>query len=130
MRRAILEEGNLLRRVVRDVYTKDMKEILVQGKEAYKETKRYMSQVLPGASRSVKLYKNKEPIFVKHNVEKEVIKMFEPEVKLKSGGYIVINPTEALVAIDVNSGGTTKERNIEKTALKTNLGLQKKSLNN
>ncbi len=117
----IHEEGNLLRRVVRDVYTKDMKEILVQGKEAYQETKRYMSQVLPGASRSVKLYKNKEPIFVKHNVEKEVIKMFEPEVKLKSGGYIVINPTEALVAIDVNSGGATKERNIEKTALKTNL---------
>ena len=70
---------------------------------------------------SVKQYKNKEPIFSKHNVEKEIIKMFDPEVKLKSGGYLVINPTEALVAIDVNSGGATKERNIEKTALKTNL---------
>ena len=117
----IHEEGNLLRRVVRDIYTKEMKEVLVQGKEAYQETKKYMSQVLPGCSKFVKLYKNKVPIFTKHNVEKEIIKMFDPEVKLKSGGYIVINPTEALVAIDVNSGGATKERNIEKTALKTNL---------
>ncbi len=117
----IHEEGNLLRRIVRDIYTKDMKEILVQGKDAYKETKKYMTQVLPGCSKFVKLYKNKEPIFIKHKVEKEVIKMFNTEVKLRSGGYLVINPTEALVAIDVNSGGATKERNIEKTALKTNL---------
>ena len=117
----IHEEGNLLRRIVRDVYTKEMKEVLVQGKDSYKETKKYMTQLLPGCSKYVKLYKNKEPIFAKYNVEKEIIKMFETEVKLKSGGYIVINPTEALVAIDVNSGGATKERNIEKTALKTNL---------
>ena len=117
----IHEEGNLLRRIVRDVYSKEMKEILVQGKEAYSETKKYMSQVLPSCSKFVKLYKSKEPIFTKHNVEKEIIKMFDQEVKLKSGGYLVINPTEALVAIDVNSGGATKERNIEKTALKTNL---------
>ena len=114
----IYEEGNLLRRIVRDVY---MKEIVVQGKEAYQETKKYMSQFLPGCSKFVKLYKNKEPLFSKHNVEKEIIKMFETEVKLKSGGYLVINPTEALVAIDVNSGGATSERNIEKTALRTNL---------
>ena len=80
-----------------------------------------MSQVLPSCSKFVKQYKNKEPIFTKYKVENEIIKMFEPEVKLKSGGYLVINPTEALVAIDVNSGGATKERNIEKTALKTNL---------
>ena len=117
----IHEEGNLLRRVVRDIYTKEMKEVLVQGKNAYQETKKYMSQVLPGCSKFVKLYKNKEPIFSRYNVENEIIKMFDTEVKLKSGGYIVINPTEALVAIDVNSGGATKERNIEKTALKTNL---------
>ncbi len=117
----IHEEGNLLRRVVRDVYTKDMKEVYVEGSEAYKETKKYMSQVLPSCSKFVKQYKNKTPIFTKYNVEKEIIKMFNQEVKLKSGGYLVINPTEALVAIDVNSGGATKERNIEKTALKTNL---------
>ena len=117
----IHEEGNLLRRIVRDVYTKEMKEVLVQGKDAYQETKKYMSQVLPGCSKYVKLYKNKEPIFTKYDIEKEITKMFEAEVKLRSGGYIVINPTEALVAIDVNSGGATKERNIEKTALKTNL---------
>ena len=117
----IHEEGNLLRRIVRDIYSKEMKEILVQGNQAYKETKKYMSQVLPGCSKFVKLYKNKEPLFSKHKVEKEIIEMFDTEVKLKSGGYLVINPTEALVAIDVNSGGATKERNIEKTALKTNL---------
>ncbi len=117
----IHEEGNLLRRVLRDVYTKEMKDILVEGKDAYQETKKYMSQVLPSCTKFVKQYKNKEPIFAKYKVENEIIKMFNPEVKLKSGGYLVINPTEALVAIDVNSGGATKERNIEKTALKTNL---------
>ena len=98
-----------------------MKDVLVQGKESYKETKKYMSQVLPSCSKFVKEYKNKEPIFSKYKIEKEILKMFEPEVKLRSGGYLVINPTEALVAIDVNSGGATKERNIEKTALKTNI---------
>ena len=117
----IHEEGNLLRRVLRDVYTKEMKEILVEGKESYKETKKYMSQLLPSCAKFVKQYKSKEPIFSKYKVENEIIKMFNPEVKLRSGGYLVINPTEALVAIDVNSGGATKERNIEKTALKTNL---------
>jgi ribonuclease E len=117
----IHEEGNLLRRVLRDVYTKEMKDILVEGKESYKETKKYMSQLLPSCAKFVKQYKNKEPIFSKYKVENEIIKMFSPEVKLRSGGYLVINPTEALVAIDVNSGGATKERNIEKTALKTNL---------
>ena len=117
----IHEEGNLLRRVLRDVYTKEMKDILVEGKESYRETKKYMSQLLPSCAKFVKQYKNKEPIFSKYKVENEIIKMFYPEVKLKSGGYLVINPTEALVAIDVNSGGATKERNIEKTALKTNL---------
>jgi len=117
----IHEEGNLLRRVLRDVYTKEMKDIFVEGKEAYQETKKYMSQLLPSCAKFVKQYKNKEPIFNKYKVEKEIIKMFNPEVKLRSGGYLVINPTEALVAIDVNSGGATKERNIEKTALKTNL---------
>ena len=117
----IHEEGNLLRRVLRDVYTKEMKDVLVEGKNAYQETKKYMSQVLPSCTKFVKQHKNKDPIFAKYKVEQEIIKMFDPEVKLRSGGYLVINPTEALVAIDVNSGGATKERNIEKTALKTNL---------
>ena len=117
----IHEEGNLLRRIVRDVYNKDMKTIYVEGAEAFKETKKHMSQILPSYSKFVKEYKNKTPIFSKYGVEKEISRMFETEVKLKSGGYIVINPTEALVAIDVNSGGATKERNIEKTALKTNI---------
>ncbi len=117
----IHEEGNLLRRVIRDIYTKDMKEVLVEGQGAFKETKKYMSQIIPSCSKFVKLYKNKTPLFSKFNVDKEISKMFESEVKLKSGGYLVINPTEALVAIDVNSGSAIKERNIEKTALKTNM---------
>ena len=117
----IHEEGNLLRRVIRDIYTKEMKDVLVEGTEAYKETKKYMSQIMPSCSKFVKSYKNKTPLFSKHNVDKDISKMFESEVKLKSGGYLVINPTEALVAIDVNSGSAIKERNIEKTALKTNM---------
>ena len=117
----IHEEGNLLRRVLRDVYVKEMKDVLVEGKDAYQETKKYMSQILPSCTKFVKQYKKKEPIFTKFKVENEIMKMFNTEVKLRSGGYLVINPTEALVAIDVNSGGATKERNIEKTALKTNL---------
>ena len=117
----IHEEGNLLRRVIRDIYTKEMKEVLVEGTDAYKETKKHMSQIMPSCSKFVKSYKNKTPLFSKYNVDKEISKMFESEVKLKSGGYLVINPTEALVAIDVNSGSAIKERNIEKTALKTNL---------
>jgi ribonuclease E len=115
------EEGNLIRRAIRDIYTKEMKNIFVEGSEAFKETKKYVSQLLPSCSKYVKEYKNKIPIFAKHEVEQELIKMFDTTVHLKSGGYLVINPTEALVAIDVNSGSATKERNIEKTALKTNL---------
>ena len=115
------EEGNLIRRAIRDIYTKEMKNIFIEGSEAFKETKKYVSQLLPSCAKYVKEYKNKIPIFVKHNVESELIKMFDTNVHLKSGGYLVINPTEALVAIDVNSGSATKERNIEKTAVKTNL---------
>ena len=117
----IHEEGNLIRRAIRDIYTKEMKNIFVEGTEAFKETKKYVSQLLPNCSKYVKEYKNKVPIFAKHDVESELIKMFDTNVHLKSGGYLVINPTEALVAIDVNSGSATKERNIEKTAIKTNL---------
>ena len=115
------EEGNLIRRAIRDIYSKEMKNIFVEGAEAFKETKKYVSQLLPSCSKYVKEYKNKVPIFAKHDVEQELIKMFDTTVHLKSGGYLVINPTEALVAIDVNSGSATKERNIEKTAVKTNL---------
>ena len=117
----IHEEGNLIRRAIRDIYSKEMKNIFVEGSDAFKETKKYVSQLLPSCSKYVKEYKGVSPIFAKHEVESELIKMFETNVHLKSGGYLVINPTEALVAIDVNSGSATKERNIEKTALKTNL---------
>ena len=102
------EEGNLIRRAIRDIYSKEMKNIFVEGAEAFKETKKYVSQLLPSCSKYVKEYKNKVPIFAKHDVEQELIKMFDTTVHLKSGGYLVINPTEALVAIDVNSGSATK----------------------
>ena len=115
----IHEEGNLIRRAIRDIYSKEMKNILVEGLDAFKETKKYISQLLPSCSKYVKEYKSSTPIFSKHGVDNELIKMFETTVNLKSGGYLVINPTEALVAIDVNSGSATKERNIEKTALRT-----------
>jgi len=115
------EEGNLIRRAIRDIYTKEMKNIFVEGSDAFKETKKYVSQFMPSCSKYVKEYKNNIPIFTKHEVDSELIKMFDTTVHLKSGGYLVINPTEALVAIDVNSGSATKERNIEKTAIKTNL---------
>ncbi len=117
----IHEEGNLIRRAIRDIYSKEMKNIFVEGSGAFKETKKYISQLLPSCSKYVKEYKSNTPIFTKHGVDNELIKMFETTVHLNSGGYLVINPTEALVAIDVNSGSATKERNIEKTALKTNL---------
>ena len=117
----IHEEGNLIRRAIRDIYSKEMKNIFVEGSDAFKETKKYISQLLPSCSKYVKEYKSNTPIFIKHGVDNELIKMFETTVHLNSGGYLVINPTEALVAIDVNSGSATKERNIEKTALKTNL---------
>ena len=117
----IHEEGNLIRRAIRDIYSKEMKNIFVEGSEAFKETKKYITQLLPNCSKYVKEYKSTTPIFSKYGVDIELIKMFETTVYLKSGGYLVINPTEALVAIDVNSGSATKERNIEKTALKTNL---------
>ena len=122
----IHEEGNLIRRAIRDIYTKEMKNIFVEGHEAFNETKKYVSQLLPTCSKYVKEYKSNIPIFAKHDVESELIKMFDTTVHLKSGGYLVINPTEALVAIDVNSGSATKERNIEKTAVKTILRLLKR----
>ena len=117
----IHKEGNLIKRAIRDLYNRDIDEIIVEGDKSYKEAKSYLKLLMPSHAKHVKKYEGKVPIFSFFEVEDYLQEMFNPIVQLKSGGYIVIGITEALVAIDVNSGRATKERSIEETALKTNL---------
>jgi len=117
----IYEEGNLVKRAIRDLYDKDIEEILVEGEDAYKEAKAFIRMLMPSHAKKVQHYKSAAPLFLRHQVESQLEAIYSPTATLKSGGYIVINPTEALVSIDVNSGKSTKERNIEQTALRTNL---------
>ena len=117
----IHEEGDIIKRALRDMYDNDTKYIHVEGNDGYQKAKLFMKQFMPRNSKFVKKYKGKTPLFHNANIEKDLNKIFEPVVRLKSGGYLVINPTEALVAIDVNSGQSTRELNIEKTALNTNI---------
>jgi ribonuclease E len=118
----IYEEANLIKRAIRDLYTREMDEILVEGEEGYKAAKTFMRSLMPSHAKKVKRYDDpKVPILHRFQVEGQLDNIHNPIVQLKSGGYIVLNQTEALVAIDVNSGKATKERHIEETALKTNL---------
>src|SRR5262245_24648167 len=117
----IYEESSLVKRAIRDLYDKDVDEIHVEGEAAYKEAKDFVRMLMPSHAKRVHLWKDATPIFAKNGVEKQLDSIYSPAVTLKSGGYIVINQAEALVAIDVNSGRATRERNIEQTALKTNL---------
>jgi ribonuclease E len=117
----IHEEDNLVKRAVRDLYDKDVDAILVEGEEAYLEAKDFMKMLMPSHVRKVQQYKAATPLFSRMKVESQLESIHSPIVQLRSGGYIVINQTEALVAIDVNSGRSTRERSIESTALKTNL---------
>ncbi|MDP2771596.1 MAG: ribonuclease E/G, partial [Giesbergeria sp.] len=117
----VYEEGSLIKRTIRDLYSKDIDEVFVAGDDAYREAKDFMRMIMPSHAKNVVLYKDDQPIFSKYSVESQLDQMFSPQVTLPSGGYIVINPTEALVSIDVNSGRSTKEHNIEDTALQTNL---------
>ena len=117
----IHEEGNLVKRSIRDLYNKDIEEVLVQGEEAYKTAKSFIKMLMPSHAKYVKRYDGDIPLFLRYNAEKQIENSLDATVQLKSGGYLVIHPTEALVSVDVNSGRSTKERNIEKTALKTNL---------
>ena len=117
----IYEESSLVKRAIRDLYDKDVDEVHVAGEAAYKEAKDFVRMLLPSHAKRVHLWKETSPIFAKHGVEKQLDSIYSPIVTLKSGGYIVINQAEALVAIDVNSGRATRERNIEQTAFKTNL---------
>jgi ribonuclease E len=117
----VYEEGSLIKRAIRDLYNKDIDEVHVAGEDAYREAKDFMRMLMPSHAKAVQPYRDNLPIFVRHGVEAQLDAMFSNQVTLKSGGYIVINPTEALVSIDVNSGRSTREHNIEDTALKTNL---------
>ena len=117
----VYEEGSLIKRTIRDLYNKDIDEVLVAGDNAYREAKDFMKMIMPSHAKNVRPYAEEQPLFSKYSVEAQLDQMFSPTVTLPSGGYIVINPTEALVSIDVNSGRSTKEHNIEDTALQTNL---------
>ncbi len=118
----IYEEGNILKRAIRDMLTEDVEEVLLDGKDAYDKIKKISKNILPNQTKKIKLFKSKESsLFAAQNIEFQINDLYSLNVKLPSGGSIVINTTEALVAIDVNSGRNTSERNIESTALKTNL---------
>lgn len=117
----VYEEGSLIKRAIRDLYNKDIDEVLVSGDDGYREAKDFMRMLMPSHAKAVKPYRDILPLFSRHGVEAQLDAMFSNHVTLKSGGYLVISPTEALVSIDVNSGRSTREHNIEDTALRTNL---------
>jgi ribonuclease E len=117
----VYEEGSLVKRSLRDLYTKDVDEVLVAGADAYHEAKDFMRMLMPSHTKNVKLYADSQPLLSRYGVENQLDAMFSPVVQLRSGGYVVLNQAEALVAIDVNSGRATREHHIEDTAFKTNL---------
>jgi ribonuclease E len=117
----VYEEGSLIKRAIRDLYGRDVEEVVVSGEESYREAKDFMRMLMPSHAKNVRLHREPFPIFAESGVEAQLDAMFSNHVTLKSGGYLVINQTEALVAIDVNSGRSTREHNIEDTALRTNL---------
>lgn len=117
----IYEEGNLIKRSIRDLYGREIDEVLVEGDTGYRTAKDFMKMLMPSHVKNVRSYQDPLPIFVRHQVESQLSSMYSPTVQLKSGGYIVIGVTEALVAIDVNSGRATREGSVEETALRTNL---------
>ncbi|MBH64475.1 MAG: ribonuclease E/G [Alphaproteobacteria bacterium] len=117
----IYEDANIIKRSIRDLYTKDISEILVDGEDGHKSAKSFMKMLMPSHAKRVQPYQDRIPLFQRYRIEEQFSSMHSPTVQLKSGGYIVINSTEALVAVDVNSGRSTRERNIEETAYKTNL---------
>ena len=117
----VYEEGDIIKRAIRDLYNNETKNITVDGNEGYQKAKSFMKFFMPENVKKIKKYRGKIPLFHEMGIEKNLNRIFEPTVKLTSGGYLVINPTEALVSIDINSGQSIKETNIEKTALNTNL---------
>jgi ribonuclease E len=117
----VYEEATLIKRTIRDVYTRDVDTLLIEGEEGYRTARDFMRMLMPTAVKKVVQWNDRQPLYAKYQVEQMLDQMFQPTVQLRSGGYLVINQTEALVAIDVNSGRATRERNIEDTALRTNM---------
>ena len=117
----IHQESEIIKRTLRDMYDEDTKNIIVEGNEGYKKAQNFMKMIMPSHVRKIKKYRDKIPLFYKENIENKLNEIFDTQVKLNSGGYLVINPTEALVSIDVNSGKSIKQKNVESTALDTNL---------
>ncbi|HWA60882.1 MAG TPA: ribonuclease E/G, partial [Caulobacteraceae bacterium] len=117
----IYEEEDLVKRAIRDLYDKDLEGIWVEGEAGYREARDFMRMLMPSQAKKIQAYREPVPLFVRHRVEDHLSQIYSPVVPLRSGGYLVINQTEALVAVDVNSGRATRERNIEATALKTNM---------
>jgi ribonuclease E len=117
----IHQESDIIKRSIRDMYDDDTQNVVVEGNEGYQKAKNYMKLVMPNNVKKIKKYRDKVPLFYKEKIESKLFQIFETEVKLKSGGYLVINPTEALISIDVNSGSSIKQKNVESTALDTNL---------
>ena len=117
----IHQESEIIKRTLRDMYDENTKNIIVEGNEGYKKAQSFMKMLIPSHVKKVKKYRGKVPLFINENIEQKLNQIFESEIKLNSGGYLVINPTEALVSIDINSGSSIKQKNIESTALDTNL---------
>jgi len=117
----IYQDSDLVKRAIRDIYNRDIEEIYVEGEEGYRHARAFMKLLMPSHVRRVKQYVDPVPLFQRHGVEDQLSGMYQPVVQLKSGGYLVINPTEALVSIDINSGRSTREHNIEQTAFATNI---------
>ena len=117
----IHQESEIIKRTLRDMYDEDTKNIIIEGNEGYKKAQTFMKMMMPSHIKKIKKYRDKVPLFFKENIEQKLNEMYDSEIKLKSGGYLVINPTEALVSIDINSGSSIKQKNVENTALDTNL---------
>ena len=117
----IHQESDIIKRTLRDMYDEDTNSIIIEGNEGYKKAQNFMKLMMPSHVKKIKKYREKVPLFFKENIEEKLNQIYDSEIKLKSGGYLVINPTEALVSIDINSGSSIKQKNVENTALDTNL---------
>ncbi len=117
----IHQESEIIKRTLRDMYDENTKNIIVEGNEGYKKAQNFMKMMMPSHVKKIKKYRGKKPLFIEEGIEQKLNQIFESEIKLNSGGYLVINPTEALVSIDINSGSSIKQKNVESTALDTNL---------
>ena len=117
----IHQESEIIKRTLRDMYDENTQNIFVEGNEGYKKAQNFMKMMIPNHVKKIKKYRGKNPLFIEEGIEQKLNQIFETEIKLKSGGYLVVNPTEALVSIDINSGSSIKQKNVESTALDTNL---------